>query len=71
MKRRLLFACLLMVLGMRSAWADELSEEMAEAYAMRFAIGHFDGGFDESEFKLQGRICGLYVFSMSDLHLHQ
>ena len=55
-----------MVLGMRSAWGDELSEEMAEAYAMRFAIGHFDGGFDESEFKLQGRICGLYVFSMSD-----
>ena len=48
MKRRLLFAWLLMVLSIANAWADEVSEEMAEAYAMRFAIGHFEGGFDES-----------------------
>ena len=66
MKRRLLFAWLLMVLSMASAWGGELSEEMAEAYAMRFVISHFDGQFDESEFKLQGQVCGLYVFSMSE-----
>lgn len=66
MKRRILFAWLLMVLGMASAWADEMSERMAEAYAMRFMISHFGGQFDESEFKLQGQVCGLYVFSMSE-----
>ena len=66
MRRRILFAWLLMVLGMASAWADEMSERMAEAYAMRFTISHFGGQFDESEFKLQGQVCGLYVFSMSE-----
>lgn len=43
-----------------------MSERMAEAYAMRFMYSHFDGQFDESEFKLQGQVNGLYVFSMSE-----
>ena len=66
MKRRFFFACLLMVLGLTGVWADEMTERQAEAYAMRFTISYFDGQFDESEFKLQGQVCGLYVFSMSE-----
>ena len=66
MKRRIIFAWLLMVLSMASAWADEMSERMAEAFAMRFAYSCFGVDFDETEFKLQGQVCGLYVFSMSE-----
>ena len=55
-----------MVLSMASAWADDMSERMAEAFAMRFAYSCFGVDFDESEFKLQGQVCGLYVFSMSE-----
>lgn len=55
-----------MVLGMVSAWAGEMSERTAEAYAMRFVSSHFDGQFDVSGFKLQGQVCGLYVFSVSE-----
>jgi hypothetical protein len=66
MKRRLFFVWLLMLLSMASAWADEMSERMAEAYAKRFMYSHFDGPLDESEFKLQGQVCGLYVFSISE-----
>ena len=44
----------------------EMSEREAEAYAMRFLITHFNGQFDESEFKLQERVNGLYVFSISE-----
>lgn len=66
MKRRFFFTWLLMVMGIIGVWADEMTEEQAEAYAMRFTISYFDGQFDESEFKLQGQVCGLYVFSMSE-----
>ena len=43
-----------------------MSESEAEAYAKSFLATHFDDQFDESEFKLQERVDGLYVFSISD-----
>lgn len=66
MKRKVLFTLLLMVLGITGVWADDMTQRQAESYAMRFVIGHFGGVFDESEFKFQGTVCGLYVFSLSD-----
>ena len=60
MKRRIIFVWLLMVLSIANAWADDVSERMAEAYAMRFAYSYFGVDFDEAEFKLQGQVCGLY-----------
>ena len=66
MKRRIIIVWLLMVLSIANAWADDVSERMAEAYAMRFAYSYFGVDFDETEFKLQGQVCGLYVFSMSE-----
>jgi len=66
MKRRLFVAWMLIALGIVCAWAEERSEREAEMYAMRFLITHYNGQFDESEFKLQGELNGLYVFSISD-----
>ncbi len=59
-------ALLLPILSIASAWADEMSEDMAKAYAQRFAFTHVIGGFDIDQLKPMGQVCGLYVFSMSD-----
>lgn len=59
-------ALLLPILSIASAWADEMSEDMAKAYAQRFAFTHTIGGFDISQLKPMGQVSGLYVFSMSD-----
>ena len=65
MKKIFLLSILLLLPMLASAQRD-LSEREAEAYAMRFLITHFNGQFDESEFKLQERVNGLYVFSISE-----
>ena len=66
MRKKLLFALLLITLGFTGAWANKLSKNDAQKLAQSFANSHFKKKKGDSKPKWLGQISGLHVFNMSE-----